>query len=67
MLPQTVLYIADAETFSGHEECHEQKKGNCAARAVRELVARCNAERKRHLPRDSHTLSFKAEKSFEKI
>lgn len=67
VLPQTVLYIADAETFSGHEECHEQKKGNCAARAVRELVARCNAERKRHLPRDSHTLSFKAEKSFEKI
>lgn len=27
VLPQTVLYIADAETFSGHEECHEQKKG----------------------------------------
>ncbi|NXC40492.1 FBX22 protein, partial [Penelope pileata] len=26
VLPQTVLYIADAETFSGHEECHEQKK-----------------------------------------
>lgn len=28
VLPQTVLYIADAETFSGHEEWHEQKKGN---------------------------------------
>ncbi|NXD97330.1 FBX22 protein, partial [Chaetorhynchus papuensis] len=26
VLPQTVLYIADAETFSGHEDCHEQKK-----------------------------------------
>ncbi|KAK2539534.1 hypothetical protein Q9966_005250, partial [Columba livia] len=26
VLPQTVLYIADAETFSGHEEWHEQKK-----------------------------------------
>ncbi|NWH60868.1 FBX22 protein, partial [Geococcyx californianus] len=26
VLPQTVLYIADAETFSGHEESHEQKK-----------------------------------------
>ncbi|XP_066184856.1 F-box only protein 22 isoform X2 [Sylvia atricapilla] len=26
VLPQTVLYIADVETFSGHEECHEQKK-----------------------------------------
>ncbi|NXJ73803.1 FBX22 protein, partial [Trogon melanurus] len=26
VLPQTVLYIADAKTFSGHEECHEQKK-----------------------------------------
>uniref|UniRef100_A0A8D0HKA2 F-box protein 22 n=1 Tax=Sphenodon punctatus TaxID=8508 RepID=A0A8D0HKA2_SPHPU len=28
VLPQTVLYIADAETFSGHEECHShgQKK-----------------------------------------
>ncbi|XP_075016509.1 F-box only protein 22 isoform X5 [Calonectris borealis] len=26
VLPQTVLYVADAETFSGHEECHEQKK-----------------------------------------
>lgn len=29
VLPQTVLYIADAETFSGHEESHShgQKKG----------------------------------------
>uniref|UniRef100_A0A8C9EIG2 F-box protein 22 n=1 Tax=Pavo cristatus TaxID=9049 RepID=A0A8C9EIG2_PAVCR len=26
VLPQTVLYIAEAETFSGHEECHEHKK-----------------------------------------
>ncbi|XP_019388910.1 PREDICTED: F-box only protein 22 [Crocodylus porosus] len=26
VLPQTVLYIADAETFSGHEDCHGQKK-----------------------------------------
>ncbi|XP_074862781.1 F-box only protein 22 [Carettochelys insculpta] len=26
VLPQTVLYIADAETFSGHEECHRQKR-----------------------------------------
>lgn len=31
VLPQTVLYIADAETFSGHQECHEQKKGNVPA------------------------------------
>lgn len=61
VLPQTVLYIADAETFSGHEECHEQKKGNCATPAARELAARSNAERKHHLPRDSLTLNFKAE------
>ncbi|XP_073159627.1 LOW QUALITY PROTEIN: F-box only protein 22 [Lepidochelys kempii] len=26
VLPQTVLYIADAETFSGYEECHGQKR-----------------------------------------
>ncbi|XP_075287370.1 F-box only protein 22 isoform X2 [Opisthocomus hoazin] len=26
VLPQTVLYVADAETFSGHQECREQKK-----------------------------------------
>ncbi|NXK95138.1 FBX22 protein, partial [Formicarius rufipectus] len=26
VLPQTVLYIADAETFTGQEMCHEQKK-----------------------------------------
>lgn len=35
VLPQTVLYIADAETFSGHEECHEHKKGTRGARSRR--------------------------------
>lgn len=54
VLPQTVLYIADAETFSGHEECHEHKKGTRGARSrrgcgrVRDRRAeRCESERKR--------------------
>ncbi|NXD23093.1 FBX22 protein, partial [Spelaeornis formosus] len=37
VLPQTVLYIADVETFSGHEECHEQKKASfCPCYSVNE-------------------------------
>uniref|UniRef100_A0A8D0B1Q5 F-box protein 22 n=1 Tax=Salvator merianae TaxID=96440 RepID=A0A8D0B1Q5_SALMN len=39
VLPQTVLYIADAETFSGHEECHGHGQKKARRRNSKETAA----------------------------
>ncbi|XP_062998261.1 F-box only protein 22 [Elgaria multicarinata webbii] len=39
VLPQTVLYIADAETFSGHEESHGHGQKKARRRNSKEIAA----------------------------